>query len=86
MHYLYDCRELNIPLYAAKENAGDLLANPMADGWIQRSAPEGPQREKFRARALQNMIAIAKERSFIQEDGSFLFPQQIMLYFTAVKP
>ncbi len=80
------CRRRNLPLYVPKENLRDLIANPMADAWIERSAPAGPEREAFAERAFQGMMGMGRERGFIQEDGSWLSPVQEMLYFTAVKP
>lgn len=75
-----------MPLYVAKENLRDLMASPKVDGWVAKSAAEGPEKDAFAERAYQGLIEMGRERSYMQQDGSWLSPTQELLYFTATKP
>lgn len=80
------CRESNVPLHIPASHLNDLIANPMMSSWIASNSAEGPEREAFYQKAFQTFIDIAKERSYMLEDGSFCAPTHTMLYFTASKP
>ena len=79
------CREVNVPIHTPASGIPDLFKNPMMTSLIERKTQPGPEREAWLERARGIMVETARERHFLQDDGSIDTPRQTMLFFSAIK-
>ncbi|KAK9833881.1 hypothetical protein WJX74_008731 [Apatococcus lobatus] len=80
------CREVNVPIHVAASGIPDLFRNPMMAALIEKKTQPGAEREAWLKKAHSIMVDTARNRHFLQEDGSIDTPRQTMLFFTAFKP